>query len=188
MVLYDSVGNHERAYATLGNLLNPPPLDPNVAHVAHLYPTGTAVAEALQEAGARIAYAYIPGRDERTLYAHAAYDAVADTPPFAGRVRDSVRLAPRFNVIVVHNNPRPRRPGRQRISPMEHALRFLRARDLAALVVLGPAPAPGETEEAERLGYPLVAVGGALVGLRAPGDGPLAELVLALARAAARAG
>lgn len=168
MVLNDHVSVRNRTSRTVGNLLNPPPPDPNAPRVAHLYPTGVAVAQALQIAGARIVYAYLPNWD-----AHAAYDAVADTPPFAGRVRDSVRLAPHLNVLFVHNDTRPRRRGGQPVAPMEHALRFLRARELVALVVLGEPPAPGEAEEAERLGYPLVAVDGALVGLRAPGDGPL---------------
>lgn len=182
MVLYDHVSVRNRTSRTLGNLLAPPPPNPNAPRVAHLYPTGTAVAQALQDVGARIVYAYLPDWD-----AHAAYDAVADTPPFAGRVRDSVRLAPQFNVLFVHNDARPRRRGGQPVSPMEHALRFLRARELVALVVLGEPPAPGEAEEAERLGYPLVHADGARVGLRAPGDGPLAALVPGWARAAAGA-
>lgn len=140
-VLKDNVSVRNRTSRTLGNLLNPPPPDPNVPRVAHLYPTGVA--------GARIAYAYLPDWD-----AHAAYDAVADTPPFAGRVRDSIRLATQVDALFIHNDARPRRRGGQPVSPMEHALRFLRARELVALIVLGDPPAPGEAEKAERLGYP----------------------------------
>lgn len=139
MVLNDSIINCDRAHATLGNLLNPPTLDPDAPRVAHLYPTDLAVAYVLRLAGAQIVYAYLTDWGEPE-----AYDAVADTPPFAGTVRQSLRLAPHFNVLFVHNDPLPRVRGRQPVTPMEHALRFLRSRELATIAVLGPAPAAGE--------------------------------------------
>lgn len=115
---------------------------------------------AIRRAGLGIVYAFEPDEAARS-----EYQTRLGLLPDYGDVGDSVRSAPDFDVLVVNiagKAPTPTRKPDRRVrsvadTPLEHALRFLRARRPPGAVLWGRGLPRKATAEAKLRGYQISA-------------------------------
>ena len=152
------VTNQEQEFDTaIEILLRPRTSEPQMLfRCADLYCGSGEAGVAICRAGLGIVYAYEPNEDARTKY-----EARLGLLPSCGGVGDSVRGAPDFDVLVANITGKAqvlaRKPDKRRNvtpdTPLEHALRFLRARRPPGAVLWGRGLPQKAANEVKVRGY-----------------------------------
>lgn len=97
-----------------------------VLRCADLYCGDGEATQAALDLGMRVVYAYDPSESVCEDYLERF-----GQEPFAGSIEDSIEVAPKFDLLLVRLNQ-----GKQKVG-VEHALRFMREREIAAAVFWG---------------------------------------------------